>query len=91
MGGPLLYHAFLDAQILVTKEVPTRPIPTELNHDALATEVSSRQGIWTRKQAEDFLEDYFARDRQPFHSSFRGKMSSWLAYMTTCFKSSHQV
>lgn len=70
LGGSRFYHAFLDAQIRVTEEVLTRQIPTELHHDALATETSSRQGIWTRKQAEDFLGDYFARDRQPFHSSF---------------------
>lgn len=75
LGGPRIYHSFLDAQVRITKEVLTRQIPKELYHDALAAEASSRQGTWTRQQAEDFLGDYFARDRQPFHSTLQWSLS----------------
>lgn len=75
LGGPRIYHAFLSAQVRITKEVLSRQIPTELYHDALAAEASSRQTVWTSQQAEDFLWDYFARDRQPCHSSVEWTLS----------------
>lgn len=71
LKGQYLYHAFLDADSWITKDVLLRPIPTELLHDALAAEVSSHQVIWTREQAEDFLAKYLTRDQQPFHSSLQ--------------------
>jgi len=73
-----LYNAFLSAEDKITKEVLLRQIPTELLHDALATEASSRQDTWTREQAGNFLSKYFSRDQQPFHHSLQWSLSQAL-------------
>lgn len=77
LTGPLFYRAFLDAQAQIVKEVLQRQIPTELMHDALAAEFS-KQDVWTREQAIDFLEQYFAREKKSFHSSFQWTLSEAL-------------
>ena len=78
LTGPKFYCAFLDAQTQIVKGVLQRQIPTELMHDALAAEASSGQDTWTREQAIEFLKQYFAREKQPFHYSLQWTLSQAL-------------
>ncbi|GKZ37553.1 hypothetical protein AbraIFM66950_009139 [Aspergillus brasiliensis] len=64
-----LYHAFLGAEDLITGEVLTREIPTDLFPDAVfAFNASTVEGRWARDKVQSIL--YQHRNRQ-IPSSFR--------------------
>lgn len=77
LTGPCLYLSFLAAESYITKKVLLRQIHPNLLHDAVA-ELSSRRTPWTEQEAEDFLAQYFARDKPPFHSLLKWKLSQAL-------------
>lgn len=77
LTGPCLYLSFLGAECYITKEVLLRQIDPDLLHDAVA-ELSSRRTPWTEQETGDFLAQYFARDKRPFHSLLKWKLSQAL-------------
>lgn len=75
LTGPRLYSVFTTNKAQITKEALLRQVHPEHLYDALVAELSGHEKEWGQGEAWEFLEEYVARNEQPFHCSLKWKIS----------------